>query len=515
MKKDDVLIVGAGLGGLSSGAMLAKRGHKVTIIDQHYAAGGCATIFHRKGFKFEVGLHAMDGMDDVDPKMFLFDDVGLTENIPWVHIPRTEFFRYRHPDLDLVVPCTIEGATEALGARFPKEKKRLVEFFHTVTTIRRTLNRVFMLEGLRQTAAVASFPFAHWDTFTHRNTTIADYLDAMFDDELLKLALIGNVLYYHDDPRKLGLFWYCLSQISYMSGGVHFVRGGSQVLSNYLADYVTQRGGEVILNHDVDEILTDGRHARGVRYHRSKGSRQEVMLEREAKIVIANAPVPVVVNDLVKSPAIAKLRDKVNGMKKSCSFSSLYLGFKRPLSELGNRSYSTVIPGADIHRLDDLNREYRDTDWTRKGFEVIDYSQIDSGLAPAGKSVAVISFVDYIWNWDKLSEAEYRAQKEHVSRIMIEKLDHYIPGAKDAIELYELATPKTIVRFTRNPEGGIYGFHQDPSQAAMNRLRNQTPIDNMYFASAWAMPGGGFTGAMLSGMRTAQLVHQALGKGRG
>lgn len=506
---DDVLIVGAGLGGLIAGALLAKRGYKVTILERHYAAGGCATTFRRKAFTYEVSLHALDGLDACDPKLELFRELGILDHVPLVHVPRTEFFRFRHPELDVTIPADFDAAADVLGNIFPRERRRLREFFRTLADIRRGLAGIFLAEGWGRYLRLAAAPLRHTGLVRYWNTSIGDYLDLLFEDELLKLVLVSNLLYYHDDPRQLSLFWYALAQGSFFAGGVHFVKGGSQVLSNYLAACIRRSGGQVLLGQTVEEVLTENGRAIGARYRKTLGSvRPEGV--RHARSVIVNAPLPVAVNELIRAPEMSTYRARVNSLRSSCSFLSLFLGFRTPPSSLGNTAYSTILPGDGVCCLDDLVPEFRSPDWRRKGFELVDYSQVDHGLAPSGKSVGVISLVDYASNWQGLSEAAYGEQKEYVANVLIDRMDRALPGARDALEHYELATPRTIERFTGNPNGCIYGFEQSLGQSVPFRLGHTSPINNLYFASAWVTPGGGYTGAMLAGMTCARAVAQAL-----
>ncbi len=293
---------------------------------------------------------------------------------------------------------------------------------------------------------------------------------------------------------------------------MHFVRGGSQVLSNYLADMIRRHGGQILLRHDVEEILVKDGRAAGVRY-RKKGRAQPSQV-RYARTVIANAAPPVVAERLIPGPEGDALRRHFARFEPSCSFLSLYLGLKRRPCDLGNRAYSTVFPGDGVNRIDDMVAEYRSPGFDRKGFEFVDYSQIDHGLTTGERSIGVVSMVDYADNWNRLSREDYRARKDVFARYVIGRLDRRMPGFADSVELYEVGTPMTIERYTRNPGGSIYGYRQDPRQTAFFRPGHACAVGDLFFASAWVNPGGGFTGAMLSGMSCAKVVHQHLGARR-
>ncbi len=181
-------------------------------------------------------------------------------------------------------------------------------------------------------------------------------------------------------------------------------------------------------------------------------------------------------------------------LKISSSILSVYIGFKKELKELGNKHYSTIIFDDKIKNLKDIYSK-NNTD----KFIFVDYSQINSDLAPKGKSFGVIATTDYIENWENLDKDEYKSKKEEIAKILIKKLEEKIPNISNEIEYLEVGTPKTIKRYTLNPQGTAYGYAQIPEQSGIKRLANKSPIKNLYFASAWVNPGGGFTGAILSG----------------
>ncbi len=236
----------------------------------------------------------------------------------------------------------------------------------------------------------------------------------------------------------------------------------------------------------------------------TKGEQQTAF----GKCIVANAALPNVMGELLKDPdAQSRLSNSVGNPEIAPSILSVYLGFKKPPKDLGNSSYSTIFFDGGISRQQEL-AEYHHADLSKRVFIFVDYSQIDSGLAPEGKSVGTLSALDYISDWDMLQKDRYNERKEEVAQTLIKRLDKHIPGIKDQIEYYEVGTPKTIRRYTLNPEGTAYGYAQIPNQTGRRRVKIQSPIRNLFFASAWTEPGHGFTGAILSGYWCAEEIIQ-------
>lgn len=136
----------------------------------------------------------------------------------------------------------------------------------------------------------------------------------------------------------------------------------------------------------------------------------------------------------------------------------------------------------------------------------MDYGQIDSKLASEGKSVGSICTSDYLSDWEQLSREDYILKKKDVAETFIQRLNDVYPRIKDAVDYYEIGTAKTIQRYTLNPGGSVHGFSQIPSQAGKNRLPHESSIENLYFASAWTQPGGGFGAALGSGYMVANKI---------
>ncbi len=501
MKTFDAIIIGGGLGGLTAGAKLAKEGRKVCLIEQHSIPGGCATIFKRKGFTFDVGLHEMDGLDKNDPKVKIFQDLDVFSHVKFVKVP--EFYCFKHKKTDIVIPHDKKEAIKILTNKFPNEKKGIKKFFKKVSAIGKEVN--FLPSKKWQLMVLFPiFPILFPNIVFNSRKNLGDFLDEIIEDEELKLILAANLSYYHDDPYSMSLIYFSVAQASFFKGGGHFIKGGSQELSNYLAKVITDNGGEVLLKNRVEKIIVKEHKAVGVEYKKSFGKDKE-SYKLFADTIVANAAVPNVAV-LLPEDERKPLLDKITNLKISSSILSVYIGFKKQIKELQNHHYSTFVFDENIKGLKDILPSNESEDFSKKSFCFVDYSQIDSNLTPQGKSVGVVAITDYTSNWEGLNKDRYKAQKDRVTKILLQKLEKLIPGICDEIEYIETSTPKTIERYTLNPKGTAYGYAQIPQQTGMYRLPNKSPIDNLYFASAWVNPGGGFTGAILSGWYCAEEI---------
>jgi phytoene dehydrogenase-like protein len=178
---------------------------------------------------------------------------------------------------------------------------------------------------------------------------------------------------------------------------------------------------------------------------------------------------------------------------------TIYLGFKKSLKAIGNNHYSTFVFDSSVKTQADILKNNK-ADFHRRSFTFIDYGQIDSGLAPEAKSVGAVCCIDYLEDWELFSPEEYKKKKEEVAKIFIQRLENLIPGITSEIEYYEVGTPATIKRYTRNPGGAVYGFAQVPGKPSVNF---SGIFDNLHIASAWGKTGGGFSGAIFGGFLCA------------
>jgi len=468
--KYDVIIIGGGLGGLTAGAKLAKEGRRVLLVEQHDRPGGCATTFKRKDFIMEVGLHEMDGLDPRDMKTRIFRDLGVFDEVSFLKVP--EFYRFVNGRYEFVMPHDPELATDTLIAKFPLEEKGIRAYFERMLNARKIIK----------------------ESAGEPERNVGEYLDSIINDEDLKLIFLGNLGYFHDDPYTLSLNYYSVAQGSYFSGGGNFIQGGSQVLSNFLADSIEKTGGTVLLKHLVSDILVEGEQVVGIEYQ-AAGQKDTSSIHAFGNDIILNASIPSLLNFSLPAAYLETLKNEVAVRRVGASLLTVYFGFNKSLTEIDSENYSYFIYDPSVGTQADIKNN-NSGPFEQRSFTFVDYGQVDSRLAPNGKSVGVVCCIDYPEQWEGLSRHEYRQKKEEVAQIFMDKLEALLPGFRDAVEYYEVGTSLTVERYTLNPKGAVYGFAQSPEAVVLDEIPS---LPNLHFASAWSKIGGGFSGAIYNG----------------
>lgn len=503
----DVIIIGGGLAGLSAGAFLSRNGRKVLLLEQHYIPGGCATTFKRRDYVMEAGLHAMDGhLVNPDNGRSLFKHLGIRNKVEFIQVP--DFFHLKKgSSLEFTFPKGEAEAVRALIAAYPGEEKGIRKFMDTLMGVQHEISalpRKFWGKLLKYPL----FPFFFPLLFRNFRKNLGQFLETHIRDENLKLVLQGNLLYYHDDPFSLSLVFFAKAQASFIKYGGYFIRGGSQQLSNALADVIREHGGKVLLGKQVEEILMEGGKACGVHY---RDSFNESLTPERAlgKEVIHSGALPLVKGLLPESQA-RKIASGTDKLQAATSLLTVYMGIKGDLASLGSEHYSTVYMPEKLNDLQQVSANFHGP-WEERAFVFVDYGRIHANLCPEGYSIGAICTADSLDNYKGLSEEAYQEKKEEIAQILIQRLEKELPGIKDLIDCYEVGTARTIRRYTLNPAGAPYGYAQTPGQIAWNRPSYKSAVKGLWLAGTWTFPGGGFTGALLSGFLCAWKVNRALG----
>jgi len=492
----DAIIIGSGLGGLSCAAAFARQGFKPLLIEQHYKLGGYATTFERPGgFEFDASLHSTS----VGERNGIYNLIHAFPEITDVEFePHPNLYRIIFPDYDIKVPQkNIQEYINKLVEFFPEEKEGIAGIFNDMEGINTDIAKFSRAAGqINMNTFPTEFPFL-FKTF---NRSWGDIVDSRLKNPKLKAIVSSLWVYYGLPPSKLSPYYYAMPTYGYLKHGGYYPRGKSQKISDSFEKYIEDHGGEIILKSRVKKILTKDNIAYGVVTEDGN--------EFTAKVVISNANAFDTFNKMLDDKDVLKdYLAKLNKLSVSLSSFQIFLGLKKDLiKEIGITDteifYNTTY---DFDADYDLMKK---AEVENGGYAITLYDNVYKGYSPEGKNTLNIMSLQGFEHWEKYQDDyfkgnkdEYNKEKNRMADILIDKVEStLLPGLRDSIEVKEIGTPLTNIRYTSNYRGAIYGFDQTIDNSGQNRLGHSTPIKNLYLSGAWTKPGHGYGGVIYSGL---------------
>ena len=503
MKGKRVAVVGAGLGGLSAAAHLARNGFQVDLFERHRVPGGYANSFVRNGFEFEASLHALSGIGpegNRGPCYRILEACDVARRVEF--LPIREFYASHFPAFQAVIPFGWEAAEDAYGSRFPRERKglkRLLRF------MREMFNEMKMISEGPGLLTLLTFPVRGSHLIRSFGLTLAQAMDREISDPGLK-ALFCNVWgYYGLPPSRLSFQLFAMGNASYLEYGPYHVKGTSQALSNAFVAAIEDHGGRVHLGDGVRRIEVAGGRVTGV------VTRHEERFA--ADYVVCNANPIHCCYDLVGAEHIPASYLKALGEGRiAVSTFNAYLGLDCAAADLGLGCHEYFVNASY-----DLEDHYRGMFriGRQKYFVVTTYNASDPEFSPPGTAVVVLTALQDYDAWSRVPPDRYAETKDRMAAEMIAAADEVVPGLKDHVAVLETATPITNMRYSGSPGGSILGFDYDLTGSPMLRLPNRGPLPGLYFANAWVRLGGGYEPCMTSGFLTCgEIMKDARRTGR-
>lgn len=495
--KFDIIMIGAGLGGLTAGSVLAKTGKKILIVEMHDKVGGFATCFQRKNFKFDVSLHNFGPLFEYQIINKIFNELELLNEIKYINFE--EYQRLIFPKHDFVIKKGLDNFINFLKKEFPDEINGIDSFFEIMKNIKEefddTQNVDVTLDHLEEVYPMLPMKFPN--IIKYAQTTLGELLDKFIKNFELR-GIIANLWWmYGMHPYNLAGIIFSIPTYNYynFSGGIF--EGTSQSLSDAFAKKINEYGGKILLNSKVKKIIIDSNKAVGVLLENGESI--------YADIVVSNVnPYETFINMIDKEYLKERFRKKVENFDLSLSAIQLYLGLDCTPTQLGMKNHNINV----FESYDHL-QNYQ---WIMDGcyektiYSCTDYTAFDKSLAPSGKGIMSILSPENIKNWDNLTENQYREKKKAVTDIIIKKVEKQIPGLSNHLEIVELGTPITMKRYTMASNGAIYGISQIIEQTGLSRLTPETPIEKLYIVGANIYPGAGYSTVISSGYKTARLI---------
>ena len=467
----DVIIVGSGIGGLTCGALLSKRGYKVLVLEQHHQVGGYCTSFRRGGFVFNSGVEDVSGLWDKGPITYLLKELGLSREELFVRNKVRYIFKGELIDM----PDNLDELVKKLSQMFPSEEESIRAFFDEAKRAYEECYREADVYGAPLPAwlipkvfgddKLRNYPKEHPHFYDWINKTYKEKLDEHFKDEDLKSFLCALLGYLGTKPEKTSASSALTACLSYYMYGGYYPKGGAQNFAEALRRVIESCGGRVLVRHRVDKIIVEDGRVKGVRVG-GKVFR--------STIVVSNANAKTTFLELVGEEHLDRgFVEYIRGLKMSPSCFMVFLGLDMDLSE-----YPTLIKDLD------------------EGCDVVVNSNADSSLAPrGGASVTILMGANY--EFPERGTEEYLRKKMEMTEMLIRKAERAIPGLSSHIVICDAATPKTFERYTSMPEGAIYAFDQS---IGTKRPYFKTPIKGLYLVGASTFPGGGVEAVVISGI---------------
>lgn len=486
----DAIIVGAGLGGLTTGALLARAGRKVLVIEKSNSVGGAASSYKVGDLFVEGSLHeTSDPNDPRDPKYAILKRAGVLDAISWV--PAGALYQVRGGPVGapLSLPDNFAEAREALSARFPHHADKIAS----------------LLNEMEQIATFGSLTGDGVQYSGGRNLSLSEKLQETFGaDEAVKCAIAANLSYYHDDPAALWWPFFAAAQGSYFLSGGRYVQNGSQRLSSALARVVIRsEGSGVILRRVVTAIEKDG-DTFVVTHTAKDGSDTKTA---NAVRVISNAA-PSSTAALLGEPSRQEFLSRYETLSPSISLFALTLGLSQPPRDFGFTSYSTQLLPDWMTSLNDYAQAAsllaHEPGERMPPLAIADYAAIESGV-PVPPYVLSIIAPDRVSNWNGMDHEAYRAKRARWQDAIVAYLDGYYPGLAGTVSASSFNTALSMQQYLGAPQGAIYGFAPTLPGATDQPRSPVTNVPGLYLASAYAEYGG-YTGAIQAAGACADMI---------
>lgn len=289
--------------------------------------------------------------------------------------------------------------------------------------------------------------------------------------------------------------------MGYLQNGGYYPRGRSQDISDAFVRFIETRGGKVVTGARVDRIL--------IRDHAAYGVRTADGREHLGRVVVSNANAHDTFHTMMdEKEFLGEYLTRLDGLRPSLSSFQVFLGLKEDLvGRLGLTD--TEIFHETGYDPEEGYRAAVAAEVEKSGFGLTLYDNLLPDYSPKGKNTLSIIVLQGYDHWLPYEQDYFagrkdagRREKERMADILIDQVEaKLMPGLRRAIEVREVATPLTNVRYTRNYRGAIYGWEQVLENSMPRRLPPKTPIGGLFLAGAWTQPGGGYSAVIRSGLQ--------------
>jgi len=497
----DVVIIGAGNGGLAAAARLAMKGAKILLVEQHNLPGGFASSFVRGRFEFETSLHELCDFGPSTNKggvRKLFED-KLNLDSEFVEVPEAFRLILTDPDenLDVVMPFGIDNFLNAIEKEVPGSKDSVKKFLDLGKDIYNATNYIGASRGNPDQNVLLK---EHSNFLKTTAYTVDEVQDALNIPEKARKILNAYWVYLGIPTSRLNFTIYAIMVYLYLLRKAYIPKYRSHEYTTALDAKIREFSGKIEYNTRVVKILVENGKVVGVKT--SNGDRIKT------NHVISNASPTLAYNKLIcpKSEVPEIAYKEVNARTHAVTALVVYMGLDASAEELGLKDYSYFI--SNNQNTDEIYNSLNELKAPKVQATICLNAAIPD-CSPPGTCIVSITTAFRPGLWDNVKPEEYIEVK---NRIAEELIDHFEKGTgisiKEHIEEIEIATPQTFARFTGGYNGIVYGYEPEPWDSFIPRLmamNDEKHIEGLEFCGGYGKRCHGYSSSLKDG-ETAGLL---------
>jgi len=508
-QKFDVVVIGSGIGGLTSALEAANNGWSVLVLEADRSLGGYLSSFSRKKFHFDPGLHYIGESGEGQIFRGLLDSMGLHE-VQFNELSPDGFDWYCFPDYSIKFGHGIERFHQQLRADFPSEKNGLDRYFKLLNQVGNAIRQLLTIAGPWDALkALRYLPLG----LRFGKATYSEILDHFVRDPNLRAALSAPCGDAGLPPGRVsGLQQMAI--LDHYKDGAYYPRGGTAAMCNAYINALKAKGATLKNKARVVEITRQSGKASGVITEDGEHFRSGA--------VISNAQVGSTCEMVGWEHIPSKLRKRVLNIEHSLSCFIVYLGVS------GNADISSVgdknVWSYETNEIDSMYEEIFKgclPDGSNGFFlSIPSQKDPDGGMAPEGQhAVEIVTlcsaapFKEWFDQHLMKRDGRYKQIKEELSNKLIMKAEKYIPNLSQSVLVKDASTPATNYSYTSSPDGNIYGPATIPSQLGPNRFAGRGPLEGLFLCGSSTI-GPGIVVCALSGRAAGKLACKYLEKNR-